>query len=120
MAIPAGAGVIAATVHFFGGASIAKGNEVFAIIWGVIVLCTALLMVSTWRYYSFKDLDFSSGRSFRTVLLITAVASLVWLDSQDTLAFIAYGYMLSGIVMGMRFLFRGRRHQPQLTEASET
>ncbi|HET9698295.1 MAG TPA: phosphatidylcholine/phosphatidylserine synthase [Terriglobales bacterium] len=120
MAIPAGAGVIAATVHFFGGASIAKGNEVFAIIWGVIVFCAALLMVSTWRFYSFKDLDFSSRRSFRLIIVIAAVIGLVWLDSQDMLAFIAYGYMLSGIVMGMRFLFRGRRNQPQLTEASET
>lgn len=120
MAIPAGAGVVAATVHFFGGLPIQRGNEYVAITWGVVVFCAALLMVSTWRFYSFKDLDFRSRHPFRLVIVIAAVIGLIWFDSQDTLLVIAYGYMLSGIVMGMRFLFRGRRRQPQFTEASES
>lgn len=123
MAIPAGAGVVAATVHFFGGVPIGTwGNAYFAIGWGILVLCAALLMVSTWRFYSFKDLDFRSRHPFRLVFVIAAVIALVWFDSQDTLLFLAYGYMASGVIMGMRFLFRGRRREPQtqLKEAPQS
>jgi CDP-diacylglycerol--serine O-phosphatidyltransferase len=118
MPIPAGAGVIAATVHFFGGVPLTAWWE--AAMWGGLVLAGGLLMVSTWRFYSFKDLDFRSGHSGRTVIIIAFVIASIWYFSQVALFTIAMVYMLSGIVMGMRFLFHGRRHQPQFTEASES
>ena len=63
--IPAGAGVIAAAVHF------GKGQPVelwgFPVMWLALVLGTALLMVSTWRYWSFKDIDLGRQRGFVNV-----------------------------------------------------
>src|SRR3954470_13468635 len=47
MPIPAGAGVIAATVHFMRGDPISTWW--MSIVWGVLVFCTSLLMVSGWR-----------------------------------------------------------------------
>lgn len=121
MAIPAGAGVIAAIVHFSNGEPISTWW--MAIAWGVLVSCTALLMVSTWRFYSFKDIDFRTPHPFRLVIIIAAVVVCIVVASQITLFVIAMGYMLSGIIMGMGFFIRRRRHpQPAggagVTEAS--
>jgi CDP-diacylglycerol---serine O-phosphatidyltransferase len=120
MAIPAGAGVIAAIVHFTGGVPI--DTWWISIGWGVLVFCTAILMVSTWRYYSFKDIDFRTPHPFRLVVIIAAVVFCIVVASQITLFVIAVGYMLSGIIMGMGFFFRRRRHPQQpsegITEAS--
>ncbi len=56
MPIPAGAGVIAAVVHF------SKGDPLIswytALTWTAMVTTVGYLMVSTWRFYSFKDIDF--------------------------------------------------------------
>lgn len=120
MPIPAGAGVVAATVHFFHGLPIGEwGNAYAAAAWGLLVASTALLMVSTWRFYSFKDLDFRSRHPFRLVIIIATITWLIVVASDYTLFAIAMIYMFSGIFMGMKYLFHGRRHHPQLTEASE-
>ncbi|HWR13325.1 MAG TPA: phosphatidylcholine/phosphatidylserine synthase [Terriglobales bacterium] len=117
MPIPAGAGVVAATVHFFGDP---LTNWWMALAWGVLVLCAGLLMVSTWRFYSFKDLDFRSRRPFRLVIIIAIVIAMIWYFSHVTLFVIALVYMLSGVIMGMRYLFHGRRQQAELKEAAES
>ncbi len=118
MAIPAGAGVIAAVVHFMRGAPI----QVWwmAIGWAVLVFITAILMVSTWRYYSFKDIDFRTPHPIRLILIIAAVVFCIVIASRITLIVIALGYMLSGIVMGMGYFFRRRRHPEQQAGAGVT
>jgi len=121
MAIPAGAGVIAAVVHFNGGVPIETWW--LAIGWAVLVFFTAILMVSTWRYYSFKDIDFRTPHPIRLIIIIAAVVFCIVIASQITLIVIALGYMFSGIVMGMGYFLR-RRRQPEersgtgVTEAS--
>ncbi|HUN87777.1 MAG TPA: phosphatidylcholine/phosphatidylserine synthase [Terriglobales bacterium] len=107
MAIPAGAGVIAAVVHFFGGDPITAWW--MAIGWGVLVFFAAILMVSTWRYYSFKDIDFRTPHPFRLIVVLAAIVCCIVFASQISLFIIAIGYMLSGLIMGMGFLFRRRR-----------
>src|SRR5712664_4248207 len=52
MPIPAGAGVIAAVVHFAAGEPIA--SRWTAISWLLMIVAVAYLLVSTWRFYSFK------------------------------------------------------------------
>ncbi|HEX4177887.1 MAG TPA: phosphatidylcholine/phosphatidylserine synthase, partial [Rhizomicrobium sp.] len=106
MAIPAGAGVIAAVVHFFSGEPITTWW--IAVGWGALVFCAAILMVTTWRYYSFKDIDFRTPHPFRLIFILAAVVCCIVFASQIALIVIALGYMLSGIVSGMGFLFRGR------------
>ncbi len=124
MPIPAGAGIVAATVHFKSGNPIGSwGNVYVAIGWGVLVFCTALLMVSTWRFPSFKDVDFRGRHPFRLIIIIAVVIAAVWYESEYVLFAIAMVYLLSGVLNGMGFLFRGRRHRvppqstPEITEA---
>src|ERR1700757_845958 len=54
--IPAGAGVIAAVIHFNGGDPLVWWGS--AVTWLLILVVASYLMVSTWRFYSFKDIDF--------------------------------------------------------------
>ena len=58
MPIPAGAGVIAAVVHFTAGDPLESWYT--ALTWVAMVTMVGYLMVSTWRFYSFKDIDFRS------------------------------------------------------------
>ena len=66
MPIPAGAGVIAAVVHFSGGDPISSLWS--CITWMLIIVAAGYLMVCTWRFYSFKDIDFRARQPFQLVM----------------------------------------------------
>src|ERR1700726_2754936 len=83
MPIPAGAGVIAAVVHFSSGDPIASWWT--ALTWMAMVAAVGYLMVSTWRFYSFKDIDFSARRPFRLIILLGGLFALIWFFSQKVL-----------------------------------
>jgi len=109
--IPGAAGTVAAIVYAFNGEPIEFW--IFAVVWLGLLALLGFLMVSTWRYYSFKDIDFRTPHPFRLVVIIAAVVCCIVFASQITLFVIALGYMLSGIVMGMGFFIRRRRHPQQ-------
>jgi CDP-diacylglycerol--serine O-phosphatidyltransferase len=109
MPIPAGAGVIAAIVHFSAGAPISSWWT--AIIWSLMVIVVGYLMVSTWRFYSFKDINFRSRHPFRLIVLIGVLFALIWYFSRPVLFGIALLYMVSGILWRVQWIFR-RKHPP--------
>jgi CDP-diacylglycerol--serine O-phosphatidyltransferase len=109
MPIPAGAGVIAAVVHWSAGDPLQWGLS--AITWMVIVVTTAYLMVSTWRFYSFKDIDFNRRQPFRVIVLLALLIGGIWFFSQWVLFIVALTYMFSGIFWRLHWVFR-RRHTP--------
>ena len=90
--IPAGGGAIAAVVHFFPEQvrSLAGGHLVVA---GVFIL--GLLMVSTIRYSSLKQLTLGK-KSHLTVLVIALLVALIFFLSKYVLLAIAGLYVLSG------------------------
>lgn len=104
MPIPAGAGVIAAVVHLTNGYPITTWW--MASIWAALVLAAGFLMVSTWRFYSFKDLDFRSRHPVRVTLLLGLVIAGVLLYSEYVLFLLALCYMLSGVFARLMFLLR--------------
>ncbi len=63
MPIPAAAGIIAAVVHFFGGVPVF--NWWLATTWLVLVGILGFLMVSTWRFWSGKELNLAARHPFR-------------------------------------------------------
>ena len=71
MPIPAGAGVVAAVVHFTAGEPLTTAY--MALAWSAMVTTVGYLMVSTWRFYSFKDIDFRSKHPFRLIVLLAAL-----------------------------------------------
>src|SRR5262245_10923160 len=62
--IPAGAGMIAAVVHFFKTPTLMIGS---ALLWAFLILLLAFLMISTVRYFSFKEFDVHKGRPSRAL-----------------------------------------------------
>jgi len=106
MPIPAGAGVIAATVHLMRGQPI--NFWWLSILWLIIVVSVGFLMVSTWRFYSFKELNLRNRHPFWVLVVICGVLALLVFFSRYLLFAIAITYMLSGVVTRLSFLFRRR------------
>jgi len=107
MPIPAGAGVIAAVVHF------SKGDPLFtwwlSAVWLLLLLAAGFLMVSTWRFYSFKELDLRSRHPFTVIVLVGGLIASVALFSRYALFVIALTYMLSGVLVRLFYILRPRR-----------
>ncbi|MHB1023786.1 MAG: CDP-diacylglycerol--serine O-phosphatidyltransferase [Acidobacteriaceae bacterium] len=115
MPIPAAAGVIAAVVHFFGG------NPVFnwwlALLWMALVALVGFLMVSTWRFWSGKEINLANRRPFRTFVPIGMLIALVALFSQIMLMVMALAYMFSGIFARLAYSWSRKHHA--LAEAAQ-
>ena len=118
MPIPAGAGVIAANVHFSRGDPILSWP--MAIIWCALLVADAYLMVSTWRFYSFKDIDFRSRRPFRVIIFLGLLIYGIFYVSQYVLFILALAYMFSGVFIRLLWLLRRPRapHPEAYTEPS--
>jgi CDP-diacylglycerol--serine O-phosphatidyltransferase len=114
MPIPAGAGLLAATVHFCGGYPV----ELWwvALIWMGIVGVSGFLMVSTWRFWSGKEISFSRRHSFRTLFFIAIALFIIIKFSQTVLFLWALVYMFSGIWARAAYSWSRRRrwrlHRP--------
>src|ERR1700692_4377091 len=120
MPIPAGAGVIAAVVHFAGGEPVT--SWITSLSWMLVVVVAGYLMVSTWRFYSFKDIDFRSRRPFRLIVVIAVVVASIALFSRPALFAIAILYMASGVLWRLQWIFhrKTRPAPPIQREASHT
>jgi CDP-diacylglycerol---serine O-phosphatidyltransferase len=110
MPIPAGAGVIAAVVHFSAGDPISSLWS--CITWLLILIADGYLMVSTWRFYSFKDIDLRARQPFRLIVVFGLLFAGLWFFSQWLLFIVALAYMASGVVWRLQWVFRRKRNPP--------
>jgi len=119
MPIPAAAGVIAAVVHFSAGDPLVWWGS--AVTWLLIVVIAAYLMVSTWRFYSFKDIDLRARQPFRLIVIFGLLFAGIWFFSKPMLFVIALTYMFSGVFWRLQWIFRRRGGHPPPTykEASQ-
>src|SRR5215831_14794044 len=97
LAIPAAAGMVAAVVYASGSSPIHFWP--FAIVWLILEAVLSFLMVSTWRYYSFKDINLLQPRSPLMVIAIGALIYMIWNYSQVVLVVMALTYVSSGIIV---------------------
>jgi len=95
MPIPAAAWLIAACVHLCYGYP--NPYWQIAIPWLILVGLTSFLMVSTWRFWSAKEIDLSRRHPFRLVILLAVVAYVVLRYSNVSMFLTALLYMFSGI-----------------------
>ena len=94
---PAAAGLVAAIIHVYGG--FPRAEWLWVPFWLLLLLAIALLMVSTWRYYSFKELDLRRKRKFVVVLVVGVIFAGIWFYSKPVLMVIASTYVLSGVYL---------------------
>jgi CDP-diacylglycerol--serine O-phosphatidyltransferase len=104
--IPSAAGMVAAVVYAANSEPVR--NWVAATFWLALVALLSFLMVSTWRYPSFKDLTLTKPRSPLSVVLLGALIYLIWNFSQPALLGMAICYVGSGIVIRIGGLIRRR------------
>jgi CDP-diacylglycerol--serine O-phosphatidyltransferase len=97
--------MIAAIVHFFGEP---VSTMIGASILVVTVFVLALLMISTLRYSSFKNLTLGRKSHF-TILIIALLVALIYTYSRWTLLLLAVGYASSGPVLRLYHFVRRKR-----------
>jgi CDP-diacylglycerol--serine O-phosphatidyltransferase len=88
MPIPAAAGILAAVVHGFIG----------------------FLMVSTWRFWSGKEINLTVRHPFRWIVLLGVSIYLLVFFSRVVLLLLAFVYLFSGVIA--RLAYSWRRHHP--------
>lgn len=74
----------------------------------LLTITTGLLMVSNFRYYSFKDIDFKGKVPFVVAIAVMLGIAIVMVQPQIMLFLLAFGYMLSGPVMTLVMLRQKR------------
>jgi CDP-diacylglycerol---serine O-phosphatidyltransferase len=104
--IPAAAAAVAAMVY-------ASDNQPLrfwplAVIWLAFLGLLSFLMVSTWRYYSFKDINLLRPRSPLMIVLLGGLIYLIWNYSQPVFLAMAISYVGSGIVIRIGGIVRRR------------
>lgn len=104
--IPAAAGMVAAVVYASGSEPLRWWPLVLG--WIALNAVLALLMISSWRYRSFKDFSLVSPRSPSSVVLIGVFLYLMWNFSKAVLLALAVVYVGSGIVVRIGGLLRRR------------
>jgi CDP-diacylglycerol--serine O-phosphatidyltransferase len=116
MPIPAAAGLLAATVHFFYAYPVSYWWV--ALMWLILVGTAGFLMVSTWRFWSAKEINFSRQHPFQLLVLIAAVLYILLRYSNVMLFLGALAYMFSGIWARAAYGWsRRRRRRPDLEPA---
>jgi CDP-diacylglycerol--serine O-phosphatidyltransferase len=107
MPIPAAAGMLATSVHFFGGYPVEAWWV--AILWIGIVGTSGFLMVSTWRFWSGKEISLSRRHPFQVLFLVAIVLFVIFKFSQGVLFVWALVYMFSGIWARAAYSWQRRR-----------
>jgi len=111
LAIPSGAAVVASIVYACDGEPLRVWT--WSVAWLALIALVSFLMVSTWRYPSFKDLSLTRPRSPLTIILVGGIIFLVASFSRPALLAMSVSYMLSGIVIRLGGIARRRLKPPR-------
>lgn len=97
MPTPAAAGMIAAIVHFFHGATVQSVS--FSVFLLVLIVCLGILMSSTIRFFSFKDIPLTRRQPSLSVVLLALLVGAVVYFSGPALLLLTAAYTLHGPIM---------------------
>jgi CDP-diacylglycerol--serine O-phosphatidyltransferase len=105
MPAPAAAGTIAATVHFFQSPI---SDPRLSVLWLLLLVALGLLMSSTIRHYSFKDVPWTRRFPSLAVMLLVLLVGAIFLFSRPTLLAMASVYLAHGVVLQVARFTRHR------------
>lgn len=115
--IPGAAGLIAAIVHFAPLPATTFNEHVRSWFLLIVVAILAVLMVSTLRYASFKDLGPRSNQPFLVIPILAAVVIGIVMYSQWVLLLMAAGYAIHGPILKVWGLLSRSRRPAQERDA---
>jgi len=102
--IPAGAGMVATVI--FASGSVPLTDFGWSVAWLMLLALLSFLMVSAWRYWSFKDLNLLRPRSPLILVLMCLVIYGIWNWSQVVLLVLATIYVSSGLFIRLGGIIR--------------
>ena len=98
-------------------------NWYATLVWMLLLALLAFLMVSTWRYRSFKDFNLLRPRSPLIAIIAGGLIYLIWNWSEPMLLTLGIVYVGSGIAVRigglLRRAFRGRNVPPPTPAGAE-
>jgi CDP-diacylglycerol---serine O-phosphatidyltransferase len=106
MPIPAGAGVLAAVIHFENGSPVY--SQWLAIVWLGLVAFTGFLMVSNWRFWSGKEIDMGTRQPMRLLVIILVVLAVMYEWHRYALMVMGLGYLMSGVLARVAYSWQRR------------
>lgn len=116
--IPAAAGMVAAVVYALDSYPIT--GIVPAILWLMLLGLLSFLMISTWRYWSFKDLNLLRPRTPLILVVMGIVIYGIVYWSQPVLVILASIYVGSGIAIRLGGIIRRRfPHAPKVNPEAQ-
>lgn len=116
--IPMAAGIVASSILAVQDLELEASGNVGLLIMTVLL---ALVMVSNFRYRSFKDLDLKERMPFRYLLLGVGVLVVVALRPEVMLFVLFFGYAVLGAVFGVFKLGKNvRRIRPSVYAPAQT
>jgi CDP-diacylglycerol--serine O-phosphatidyltransferase len=110
--IPAAAGLVACVVYATGAAQ--TRNWIFTVLWIALMALLGFLMVSTWRYRSFKDLNLLRPRTPLIFVVLGSFIYMVWSYPQVMLLTMGVMYVGSGIVVRLGGLAKRLFRKPEV------
>jgi CDP-diacylglycerol--serine O-phosphatidyltransferase len=109
MPIPAAAGLLASTVHLCYGYPVLAWW--IAIPWLILVGLSGFLMVSTWRFWSGKEINFSRSHPFQLLFVLAIMFFVIFQYSHFVFFAIGITYMFSGIWARAAYSWSRRRRK---------
>ncbi|MCX8049249.1 MAG: CDP-diacylglycerol--serine O-phosphatidyltransferase [Methylohalobius sp.] len=109
---PSAAAIVAGMVWL--GETYGLAGDALRYVAVVVTTLTALLMVSNFRYYSFKNIDVRGRVPFVVIIAVVLALAVVLTDPQLMLLVIFLGYAASGPLLTLWFLRqkRAKRRKP--------
>ncbi len=102
--IPAAAGMVATVI--FASGSLPLTSFAWSIAWLLLLALLSFLMVSAWRYWSFKDLNLTRPRSPVMLVLMCLVIYGIWNWSRAVLLVLSAIYVSSGMFIRLGGIVR--------------
>ena len=104
---PAAAGVIAAVVHALHRIGPLQDWR-WSVAWLLMAAGLGGLMVSTIRYYSFKDLPWTRKQPAILILFLITLGAVIWAFSEVVLVLLAGTYAVVGVTLHLVRFIRHR------------
>jgi CDP-diacylglycerol--serine O-phosphatidyltransferase len=116
--IPAAAALVAAVVYATDSQPLVWWPA--SVVWLALLLLLGFLMVSTWRYYSFKGVNLNKAYSPLLIILAGGLIYATWNYSQIVFVVLTVIYVGSGILIRLGGIVRRRlRHAPPSAQAEQ-
>lgn len=108
--IPGAAGTVAAVVYGFDGDPISYWP--IAVVWLGLLALLGFLMVSTWRYYSFKGLHLRQPHTPLIIIVVGGLVFAIWNYGHLVLPLLAAIYVGGGIAIRLGGILRRIMRRP--------